>query len=617
MTLKKIFAPLAAVALVAVMAVSLISQTGTAHAVVTVPTPITATAALTTNLTNGTQVATTVTAGRLDCVATTDCPAGGVLVITAPAGWKLGLGTITAASGVVTNGGAIGTLIGAAPTATLATDGSSITLTIGGGSTTAGDDLLLAGFTVTPISSSTVTGNLTAGTGTTAVLIPAVNVLGTLTAGAAMPTTGAISVVPAATSISTNGTDITSIAVTLTATGGTAISNSGVTCTSSIGRLGTTATGALTSTVQSATLATSSTGLATFWIRSGGTVGTDTVVCSNSQFQAVGTGTLSMTAGTGNTATKSALLSVTNSAVGATNTTVGTQYVTTTASSTITFLAQDAASAGVNGQVLLISVDKGAVVAGAGTACAGVSAKAVAITTATVGTNSGAAVLTYCPIATETGSVTVTAKNITTTTVADVTAKLTAAGKPAAVTASVANNIITVEVKDGAGNLVADGTPVSFAIAGTAGVVSSVCTVTSGGKATTTVALTGASGNVVVSASFNETGGAPTCAAVGAQQIAITVAVGAGSTPTPTPGTSGSFSGGTIAPAGVSIVSFTGTTAQLTTAGTAAKVVSVSATVNGKMITFVIGAPDFVNAEFNAAFPTGLNGTLVIVKTGA
>lgn len=93
--------------------------------------------------------------------------------------------------------------------------------------------------------------------------------------------------------------------------------------------------------------------------------------------------------------------------------------------------------------------------------------------------------------------------------------------------------------------------------------------------------------------------------------------VGATTTPAPTPGTGGTFSGGTIAPAGVSIVSFTGTTAQLNTAGATAKAVSVTATVGGKMITFVVGAPDFVNAEFNAAFPTGLSGTLVIVKTGA
>ena len=78
------------------------------------------------------------------------------------------------------------------------------------------------------------------------------------------------------------------------------------------------------------------------------------------------------------------------------------------------------------------------------------------------------------------------------------------------------------------------------------------------------------------------------------------------------------FTGGTIAPVGVSIVSFTGTTMQLDAAGAAnvPKITSVSATAGGKLITYVIGAPAFVNVEFNAAFPMGLNATLVIVKTG-
>ncbi len=86
-------------------------------------------------------------------------------------------------------------------------------------------------------------------------------------------------------------------------------------------------------------------------------------------------------------------------------------------------------------------------------------------------------------------------------------------------------------------------------------------------------------------------------------------------TPPPAGSGSGSFSGGTIAASGVSLVSFTGTTAQLDTAAAASKLVSVSATVSGKLLTFVVGAPSFVNADFNAAFPGGLSATLVIVKS--
>ncbi len=97
-------------------------------------------------------------------------------------------------------------------------------------------------------------------------------------------------------------------------------------------------------------------------------------------------------------------------------------------------------------------------------------------------------------------------------------------------------------------------------------------------------------------------GGAPANPAVG---IGLTVRPGAAA---------GAFSGA-IAPVGVSIVAFTGTTAQLDTAGAAVKAVSVSATSAGKMLTFVVGAPAFVNTEFSSAFSGGLNAALVIVKT--
>ncbi len=73
---------------------------------------------------------------------------------------------------------------------------------------------------------------------------------------------------------------------------------------------------------------------------------------------------------------------------------------------------------------------------------------------------------------------------------------------------------------------------------------------------------------------------------------------------------------GSIAPTGVSLTSFSGTVAELDAAGAAnvPVLVTASATANGKLITLVIGAPAFVNAEFNATFPNGLNATLMIVK---
>lgn len=87
------------------------------------------------------------------------------------------------------------------------------------------------------------------------------------------------------------------------------------------------------------------------------------------------------------------------------------------------------------------------------------------------------------------------------------------------------------------------------------------------------------------------------------------------STPAQVPSVTGSFSGGTIAAGGVSIVAFTGAIADLNAAGVAVNAISVTAAVGGKSVIFVVNAPSFVNAEFNAAFPSGLSGALVVVKT--
>ena len=103
-------------------------------------------------------------------------------------------------------------------------------------------------------------------------------------------------------------------------------------------------------------------------------------------------------------------------------------------------------------------------------------------------------------------------------------------------------------------------------------------------------------------------GGAPADPAKGITlTVTTTTAAGAG-----TPAGVG-FAGGTIAPAGISIVTFTGTLEQLNTAAATAKVASVTVLSNGKPVTFIVGAPAFVNSDFTAAFPTGLKGTLVIV----
>jgi len=57
-----------------------------------------------------------------------------------------------------------------------------------------------------------------------------------------------------------------------------------------------------------------------------------------------------------------------------------------------------------------------------------------------------------------------------------------------------------------------------------------------------------------------------------------------------------------------------GTVAELDADGVAAGATSISVTVDGAYVVYVVGAPEFVNAAFNAQFPTSVpNGTVVLV----
>lgn len=87
------------------------------------------------------------------------------------------------------------------------------------------------------------------------------------------------------------------------------------------------------------------------------------------------------------------------------------------------------------------------------------------------------------------------------------------------------------------------------------------------------------------------------------------------STATGTPAPPPQFTGGRVASDGISIVAFTGTMSELNAAGLTAGAVSISATMNGRLLTYIVGAPGFVNAEFISAFPNGLNNVLVVLRT--
>jgi len=71
---------------------------------------------------------------------------------------------------------------------------------------------------------------------------------------------------------------------------------------------------------------------------------------------------------------------------------------------------------------------------------------------------------------------------------------------------------------------------------------------------------------------------------------------------------------GPVAASGVSLALFTGSRTQLQAAATSTNALTLAATVGGRMLVYVVGAPSFVNAEFEGAFPAGFNGTPIIIR---
>ncbi len=595
----------------------------------------------------------------------------GTLSMALPSGFQF---TTTGTCAVANAGGGASTMtclpsINAAAT--------TLTLTIAGGSTTGLNTITMAGTAIRATSNTAAAGNILVVNTTTATttlsasggytghtvtpiaILPAGTIIGTVaapTAGAYATTTVApyitslVSVANAtacglanpvtnvtaaalAASFPADGSITRNLCATVHGADGGPVSSAMVTFTVTTGFIG-------TGTARTAIAVTNAAGNANVTYRGGGGfAGVDTAIASSTALNTVGTLALTLTAPAGGTATKVVVGSAQHLAIAATLTTPP-GYIAPQVGTTTYVQVQDTAGLGVDGQVVLISVDRGAVVDGIAASCVVTpgTAKSFSATTfleaqvAGGSTVAGTIAFTVCSNQSDAaGKITITAQNISTA-MTLATSSISTAGRPAKIEATAAGSMVTATVTDTAGNKVSDGTPVRFTISSAAGAVSSACSPTNNGVATTVVALIGATGTIIVSTDWNETGSAvPGCAAVtatsyvntvtvssGSQQLAIAVAVPGGTAPAAAPAAgAGTFSGTPIAAAGITIVSFTGTIAQLGTAGTTAKVVSVTATVAGKMITYVVGGPEFVNAGFTAAFPAGLAATGVIVKTGA
>lgn len=651
MTFKKFVAPLTAVALVAAMGVSLLGSQRIAYAADSITTAGAVAVDGGLNGSNGGAKYTTAPnstaqyAGAQGGFATTattnsvialdaagDMGIGDVYTFTAPSGWFWGSNAVTATYPTT----------GAGTWAVSTTDNTKLTFTVSAATTAAGN-ITISAWPLRPLTTSSSAGSVTF----TAVMAAGTSTVtsGTLASVTltTRSTTGTVYVFPTtAGTIDAGGTNIAYLTVVALDGNLYPFTNTQINLSAGIGGFGTTGT----ATASATTSATTGANTGSFTYRGKGVTGTDTIVATAQGLTNVTPGTYSVTlaAPTGNTAAKTTIVTITNLAVAANQDKTSPNYISPLRGTDITLQASDASGNGVNGQLLLVSVDKGAIAAGSNACTAGTTTATTAVSaaTATVGSNSGRATMSYCGNQDNLGAATVTVTNISTTGIPAVTGSLTNAGQPAKIVLTTNGNVVSATVTDKNGNPVADNTPVRWTIPTNVGSAASSCTTTSNGKASNTVVLVGSTGSVLASVDWVTSGTPASCSAIGASlpsqpattassgsevisaSVAITGAAPTGSSPgttTPAPAAgAGSFAAAPVfSAAGLAQSVFNGgTVKQLADAVTAAKGTGVWAQDSkGNFVAFIIGAPDSVNAAFNAAFPNGFAGVTAVTVVGA
>lgn len=387
-----------------------------------------------------------------------------------------------------------------------------------------------------------------------------------------------------------------------------------LTITSGVGYLG-------TGTAKTATCITAASGACGTNYRGAGTVTTtDTIVATSAALSTVGTLSVLIQTGAGATAFKQTVSAPTSLTVADHVAATSPAYGSPTIGADVVAQVVDSAGLGVNAQVVLVSVDKGFIIdnpayaTALAASCAAANAKSITINTAGTNLNAragapqaGSLNITYCASELDApGKATISVQDVSTA-LGTVTASITTSGRPGKVEASATGAVVTVKVSDKDGNAVADGTPVRFAIGAFAGALTSLCTATTNGVATTVAALSQATGTVAVSVDWNESATASTCAtAAGSQQLAAAVTVGVGAIPTSTGGGTGTLTSGSVPATGFGLIVFSGgTVAQLVTASGAGSG-ALYFTVAGNFLTYVPGTTiAAVNAAFLEAFPGG------------
>jgi hypothetical protein len=392
-----------------------------------------------------------------------------------------------------------------------------------------------------------------------------------------------------------------------------------------------------TGTSKSTNVITDASGFAKTNYRGGGNQETnDTAVASMTVNSAIATMTIGLVTTSGGDASKMVFMAPSEAAIAAHVDITSPGYVSPLLGTNISLQVQDASGVGVDGEVVLVSIDKGGMIEGFNGDCTGTISKSITPTTANQELSPGASTtkagvvqITICADQKDApGKATLTAQNYSTS-MANVTASVMTAGRPAKIAVSSDGSTVTATVTDSAGNPVADYTPVKFTAAGQNSAVADTCVGTANGTASTTV-----SGSALVSVSWNETGntvvcngtapnsdvddinGSPAYSASGSKSLSATSA--GGSTTTPTTPAAGTISSGSIpAAGGFGLVVYGGPVSSLVAAsGCPAGTAAFWATVNGNFVTYVPGTSiAAVNADFMAAFSAGVPaGTPLIGK---
>lgn len=642
-----------AVILAVVLALGLLSQSASAALPLTTTTAVAfPTISKATNAANGTGTCTlATTAGVWTEAAAGDFVTGTTIILTLPAGWSWcfqGSATLTPS--------AAGTIFTNSPTTPTVALTSATVITLTGGAV-AGTGVVgkvtWSGMTVRANTDSTATGSIAlSGTGVTAAAAH-----GTVTSGGSTTAAFAFTQPSGANQliIAPPGTTCDATAFTLYSAGQPQTvpadgSAAWVLCARLVDDVGNPAPGSnvtfsvsggvvSTGIAKTTATTTNATGYATTTYRGqGNATTTDTAIVSFATKNAVATQTTNLVPASGGTASKVVIANPQNLAIAATITNTAPGYISSQVGSFVSLQVQDAAGLGVNSQVVLISVDRGALVAGQATTCVGgaVTAKSITATTASVAPTPGATAVagtvafTVCANQTDApGKITITAQNVSTT-MANATAAMSQAGRPAKVESTASGSAVTVKVTDAAGNPAADGTPIRFLMSTNAGAVSPACAPATNGTGTGVAALNQATGTVIITSDLNETGSnSATCnssgAVVAATNVASAQAIGTGTltiqstvslpsgSTTTTPPAGGTTGPGTAASntiprtGGLGFIVFNGgTLAQLVTAsGCPSATAAFYFTVAGEFISYVPAAPTVVNAAVMANFVGG------------